>query len=139
MFEENPFPNIESYTVYLEPFLNTYYKEYQNILTVNREPTGPINAFVKRVHVPSLSPFTAFPSPLHPVDSCTYAFVRSSQGFTMKNNNPFLNEKDVPSLLGFLRTHGYSVDMETVKIMHKAGIQNSGNKRFICVFSTAQQ
>ena len=32
MFDENPFPEIESHTVYLEPFLNTYYKEYQNIL-----------------------------------------------------------------------------------------------------------
>ena len=138
MFEENPFPMIEAYTVYLEPFLNTYYKEYQNILTVDRAPAGPISTFVKRVNVPTLSPFTTFPSALHPVDNCIHAFVRNPNGFTMKNNNPFLNESDVPSLLGFLRNHGYSVDMETVKIMHKAGIQSSGSKRMICVFTGSQ-
>ena len=136
MFAETAFPTIDSYTVCLEPFLNTYYKEYQNILTVDREPTGAINNYVKRVHLSSLSPFETFPSALSPVESCIHAFVRNPNGFTLKNNNPFLNERDIPSLLGFLRTNGYTVDMETVKIMHKAGMQNSGSKRFICVFTS---
>ena len=135
MFEENPFPMINTYTVYLEPFLNTYYKEYQNILTVDREPAGVIKTFVKRVNAPHLSPFNTFPSALSHVDNYIYAFVRNFNGFTMKNNNPFLNERDIPSLLGFLRNNGYNVDIETVKIMHKAGIQSTGSKRMICVFN----
>jgi hypothetical protein len=131
MFEETPFPEIEVCTVYLEPFLNSYYKEYQNILTVNREPTGPMATYVKRINPPKLSPFM-FPSPFDsPFDNCVYAFVRNPHTFTLKNNNPFLNEKDVPSLLGFLKKNGYTVDMDTVKIMHKSGI----SKRFICSFS----
>ena len=135
MFSEIPFPEIETYTVYLEPFLNTYYKEYQNILTVDRTPRGAIGAYVKRVNAPVLSPFNTFPSPLSPVNNCLCAFVRNQNGFTMKNNNPFLNERDIPSLLAFLRTNGYSVDMETVKIMNKAGVQSTGDKRMICVFT----
>ena len=136
MFEETPFPEIEICTVYLEPFLNSYYKEYQNILVVDNMPVGVMANYVKRINPPKLSPFM-FPSPLDsPFDNCVYAFVRNPRGFTMKNNNPFLNEKDVPSLLGFLKTNGYTIDMETVKILHKAGIQNSGNKRFICSFSS---
>jgi hypothetical protein len=135
MFSETPFPEIETYTVHLEPFLNTYYKEYQNILTVDRTPGGVISQFVKRVNAPVLSPFNTFPSPLSPVNNCLCAFVRNPDGFTMKNNNPFLNERDIPSLLAFLRTHGYTVDMETVKIMHKAGIQSADSKRMIFVFT----
>ena len=138
MFSEIPFPEIETYTVYLEPFLNTYYKEYQNILTVDRTPGGAIGAYVKRVNAPVLSPFNTFPSPLSPVNNCLCAFVRNSNGFTMKNNNPFLNERDIPSLLAFLRTNGYTVDMETVKIMHKAGVQSTDSKRMICVFTKSE-
>jgi len=89
MFSETPFPEIETYTVHLEPFLNTYYKEYQNILTVDRTPGGVISQFVKRVNAPVLSPFNTFPSPLSPVNNCLCAFVRNPDGFTMKNNNPF--------------------------------------------------
>ena len=135
MFDENPFPEIESHTVYLEPFLNTYYKEYQNILTVDRAPSGAVGAYVKRVNAPTLSPFNTFPSALSPIDNCLHAFVRNPNGFTMKNNNPFLTERDIPSLLAFLGTNGYTVDMETVKIMHKAGVQSTGAKRMICVFA----
>lgn len=135
MFSEIPFPEIETYTVHLEPFLNTYYKEYQNILTVDRTPGGAIGAYVKRVNAPVLSPFNTFPSALSPVNNCLCAFVRNPNGFTMKNNNPFLNERDIPSLLSFLRIHGYSVDMETVKIMNKAGVQSDDSKRMICVFT----
>jgi len=131
MFEhETPFPEIQSYTVYLEPFLNTYYKDYQNILTVDRAPIGPIGSFVKRINVPPLSSFNTFT-----VDNCIHAFVRSPLSFTMKNNLPFLNERDIPSLLAFLKNNGYTVDMETVKIMHKAGLQTSGTKHFVCAFS----
>ena len=138
MFSETLFPEIETYTVYLEPFLNTYYKEYQNILTVDRTPGGAIGAYVKRVNAPVLSPFNTFPSALSPVNNCLCAFVRNPNGFTMKNNNPFLNERDIPSLLSFLRTNGYAVDMETVKIMHKAGVQSTGDKRMICVFTKTE-
>lgn len=132
MFDENPFPEIESYTVYSEPFLNSYYKDYQNILTVDYAPSGAVGAHVKRVNAPTLSPFNTFPSALSPIDNCINAFVRNVNGFTMKNNNPFLNERDIPSLLAFLRIHGYTVDMETVKIMHKAKV---GTKRMIFVFT----
>ena len=138
MFSDIPFTEIETYTVHLEPFLNTYYKEYQNILTVDRTPGGAIGAYVKRVNAPVLSPFNTFPSPLSPVNNCLCAFVRNSNGFTMKNNNPFLNERDIPSLLAFLRTNGYTVDMETVKIMHKAGVQSTDSKRMICVFTKSE-
>ena len=138
MFSEIPFPEIETYTVYLEPFLNTYYKEYQNILTVDRAPGGAIGAYLKRVNAPVLSPFNTFPSALSPVNNCLCAFVRNPNGFTMKNNNPFLNERDIPSLLSFLRTNGYSVDMETVKIMNKAGVQSTDSKRMICVFTKTE-
>lgn len=138
MFSEIPFPEIETYTVYLEPFLNTHYKEYQNILTVDRTPRGAISAYVKRVNAPVLSPFNTFPSALSQVNNCLCAFVRNPNGFTMKNNNPFLNERDIPSLLSFLRINGYTVDMDTVKIMHKAGIQSSDSKRLICVFTKSE-
>ena len=30
---DTPFPLVQSYVLYLEPFLNSYYKEYQNIIS----------------------------------------------------------------------------------------------------------
>lgn len=121
----------EIYTVSAEPFLNSYYKNYQTILTVDRMPVGPISAHVKRINSPKLSPFIS-----NPFDNCTFAFVRNPNSFSMKGANPFLTELDIPSLMGFLRANGYTIDMETVKIMHKAKIvQNSGAKRMIFVFT----
>lgn len=126
----------ENYTVSAEPFLNSYYKNYQTILTVDRMPVGPISAHVKRVNAPKLSPFIS-PSLFDgPFDNCTFAFVRNPNSFSMKGSSPFLTELDIPSLIGFLRANGYTIDMETVKIMHKAKIvQNSGAKRMIFVFT----
>ena len=129
------FPEIQIYTVSTEPFLNSYYKNYQTILTVDRMPSGPISTFVKRVNAPKLSPFISSPFDSS-FDNCTFAFVRNPNSFSMKVSNPFLTELDIPSLMGFLRANGYAIDMESVKIMHKAKIvQNSGAKRMIFVFT----
>jgi hypothetical protein len=50
---------------------------------------------------------------------------------------------DIPSIIGYLRTNGYSIDTETTKMMNKSrvligGVSDtrfSGDRKMICMFS----
>ena len=46
-----------TFVLYLEPFLNTYYQAYQNVITVNVVPCGPFSDLVSKISVSALSPF----------------------------------------------------------------------------------
>jgi hypothetical protein len=136
---EAPFeiPTVQSYVLYLEPFLNSYYKEYQNIITIDKVPVGPLLPFVKHVNQPKLSPFYTV-NPMDPIENCTFAVVRySNRGQSLKNSDYFLTEKDVPSLLAFVQTSGYTIDYNMTKLIQRAKISpsSSKSKTMICSFS----
>lgn len=137
---DTPFPLVQSYVLYLEPFLNSYYKEYQNIITIDKIPMGPLSPFVKHVNQPKLSPFHTV-NPMDPIENCTLAIVRypnhSGISSSLKNSNYFLTEKDVPSLLAFIQTSGYSIDYNMTKLIQRAKISvtSTKSKNMICSFS----
>jgi hypothetical protein len=131
------FPLVQSYVLYLEPFLNSYYKEYQNIITIDKVPVGPLSPYVKHVNQPKLSPFHTV-NPMDPIENCTFAIVRYPSGNnSLKNSNYFLTEKDVPSLLAFIQTSGYTIDYNMTKLIQRAKISpsSSKSKNMICSFS----
>jgi hypothetical protein len=43
---DSPFFQTISYTLYVEPYLNTYSKQYQNIITIDKKPVGPLAQLV---------------------------------------------------------------------------------------------
>lgn len=133
-------PLVQSYVLYLEPFLNSYYKEYQNIITIDKVPVGPLSPFVKHVNKPKLSPFYTV-NPMDPIETCMFAIVRypnnQQMSSSLKNSDYFLTEKDVPSILAFIQTSGYTIDYNMTKLIQRAKISpsSSNSKNMICSFT----
>ncbi len=66
----SPFQQISSYTLTIEPYLNTYSKQYKNIIVIDTVPLGPLSQLVSRFSTPRLSQFT------EPTNNCCKLAVR---------------------------------------------------------------
>ena len=123
MCDDSPFQQISSYTLTIEPYLNTYSKQYENIIVIDKMPVGPLGQLVSRFSSPRLSPFVD-----SIIDCCKFAIRRH---YTPLHKGDFLTANDVPSLLSYLSTNGYTINSEITKIVQKT---NYNNKHFVCVF-----
>jgi len=94
----------DTYTLSLATHLNTRDSCYEKIITVDREPNGPLSQHIKRLNPPPLSPFEVNTSCSTPC-RCVYAiksFVDSSR---------LLPPHEIPQLYSFLQSNGYSIDI----------------------------
>ena len=122
---------IESKTVSLfsQPYLDTYNQCYKNIVVVNLPPQGPLANLVVRVNFPPLSEFKQ-PGPCTPLKQCGLALVSLDGQF----NNGLMDVNEVPNLISFLVSNGYTVDTSITKMFNDSEISfnaNTGNK-LIC-------
>jgi hypothetical protein len=125
---DSPFFQTLSYTLSIEPYLNTYTKQYQNIITIDKMPLGPLAQLVSHYSSPHLSPFQRTEN-----NCCKYAIRRNYHKGACRDDY-FLTAEDIPSLLGYLTSNGYSIDSNTTKIVQKAGIGFT-NKKMVCIFT----
>ena len=138
---ESPFSSSSgSVVLYLEPVLNSYFKSYQNILTVSAMPSGPLKNMVSRIKFPKLSEFR---TPFSPFlnDSCTYVLGRYTRSVNMSNSDSFMYADDIPSVLSYLVANGYTIDTSLTTMLQKSEIRiggnngYSGNRRMVCMFT----
>ena len=113
-----------SYVLSIEPYLNTYSKQYQNIITIDKMPMGPLSQMVSRYTSPKLSQFQVSSNN----NCCKYAFMRMGGN----RENYFLTADDVPSLLGYITGIGYTIDTNITKIVQRANIGFT-NKKIVCI------
>jgi hypothetical protein len=155
---ESPFANFGSgsgntFVLYLEPILNPYWKTYQNVITLDRMPTGVLADMVYLVNLPKLSAFqeagvfstvSLGRSGLGLGGSCVHVLLRYPKScFNWKNMDIFMGADDIPSVLGYLRANGYVVDTELTKMMFKSRVEVggvsdrrfSGDRKVICFVS----
>jgi len=147
---ESPFKKQNSTIVmYLEPFLNSYTKNYQNIITLSDMPDGSLANMVTMISSPKLSQFQYLNNGINiNINNCIYVLLRypkqcCSGNGAIKHPDFFMGADDVPSIFGYLRTNGYSIDTETTKMMNKSrvligGVSDtrfSGDRKMICMFS----
>ena len=69
---ESPFSNHNTIVFYLEPVLNPIHKSYQQIITLDAIPQGPLSDMVSPINVPKLSTFQNFNTLAFP-QNCVYA------------------------------------------------------------------
>ena len=131
---ESPFASANSSVVlYLEPYLNTYFKTYQNIITLSAAPKGPLAQLVSTISSPKLSPFHGH----NPLSShnCTFVLLRyphsgGGSGATgrhsPKNPDYFMGADDIPSVFSYLQQNGYTIDTQLTKMMFKSKIDIGG-------------
>jgi|UniRef100_A0A6C0ITA4 hypothetical protein len=138
---ESPFAQSNTIVFYLEPILNSYHKSYQNIITVSSIPPGPLSELVASMSLPKLSPFqqiSTFASP----HNCVNVLLRyPNRRPSMKNTDSFMTTEDIPAVLSYLSTNGYTIEKDLSDIMQKANIgfggttpsRLSGNRKMICI------
>ncbi len=95
-----------SITLYLEPILDPFTKEYTNVITVDRYPgEGPLRDLVKQQRLPSLSEFK---TPI--TTKCKYIVT------ALGDRNCNLVKEDIPFLLTYLQKNGYTIETELTKL-----------------------
>ncbi len=139
---ESPFASTNNtFVLYLEPILNSFFQTYQNVITVSSMPSGPIADLVAPMPFDDLSPFQSGSKP-----NCTMVLLRYPKGgsvFSRKCRDYFMTAHDIPSVISYLRQNGYTIDTQLTNMIQKSAIafdENndhylSGNKKMICVCS----
>lgn len=146
---ESPFSTSNTIVFYLEPILNSYHKTYQNIITVSSIPPGPLSDLVASMSLPKLSPFQhvgTFTPPVTAPYNCVNVLLRYPKTLvnhrpSMKNIDSFMTMEDIPSVLSYLSSNGYTIEKDLSDIMQKANIgfggtsvnRMSGNRKMICI------
>jgi len=142
---ESPFDNHNSHCIlYLEPFLNTFHKTYQNIITLSSIPDGPLANMVTTISTSKLSPFQQLNAISSTPTNCTQVLLRypkaSSSTSSIKNTEYFMGADDIPSIFSYLQSNGYVVDAQLTKMLFKGDVvggqsqtRHSGNKKMICM------
>jgi hypothetical protein len=130
-----PIQQAKTVSLFSQPFLDTYNQCYKNIVVVNLQPQGPLADIVRFVKFPPLSEFKQ-PGPCSPLKQCGYALM-SLGGCNMgcgKFGEDLMVVDEVPNLISFLVSNGYTVDTSITKMFNQSEIRfdtNTGNK-LIC-------
>jgi len=125
-----------SFILYLEPVLNPYYQSYQNIITLNVIPPGPLSEMVTMINVPKLSPFqaaAAYASPFYTGENCIYVLLRYKRSKlggvgsgAFKNADSFMGADDIPAVFSYLKKKGYTIDTSLSKMMYQSRVEIGG-------------
>jgi hypothetical protein len=143
---ESPFAAANTtFTMYLEPIRMNFNKTYQNIITISTMPPGPLADMVKPMSFEKLSPFQQRGS-FYNGFGCTNVLLRYPKQYagamsSIKTGDYFMTTDDIPSVLSYLQTNGYTVDTNMTKLMFKSRVpmggvsesRLSGDRRMICM------
>jgi hypothetical protein len=146
--DESPFSSNSSFVMYLEPIYNSFLQTYQNVITFNCNPSGPLSKMVTQINFPKLSPFKQSGPNFHG-SPCVFTLLRypvckiGSGNSALKYNGALMGSDDIPSVFSYLQTHGYTIDTSTTTMLHNGpvnigGVSDhrfSGNRRMIAMVS----
>jgi hypothetical protein len=127
-----PIQSAKTVSLFSQPYLDTYNQCYKNIVVVNLKPQGPLGELVRFVKFPPLSEFKQ-PGPCSPLKDCGYA-IMSLDGCNAGCKSDLMVVDEVPNLISYLVSNGYSVDTSITKMFNDSDIRfdtNTGNK-LIC-------
>jgi len=127
-----PMQSAKTVSLFSQPYLDTYNQCYKNIVVVNLKPQGPLGDLVRFVKFPPLSEFKQ-PGPCSPLKDCGFAII-SLDGCNAGCNDNLMTVDEVPTLISFLVSNGYTVDTSITKMFNDSDIRfdtNTGNK-LIC-------
>jgi hypothetical protein len=126
-------------TLFSQPYLDRYNQCYKTIVTINLPPQGPLASLVRRVNFPPLSQFKQ-PGPCSRSQQCGLALtsICGMVGcYKNKNTDNLMVVDEVPNLLSFLLSNGYSVDTSITKMLNQSDITFDMNneKKIICLLT----
>jgi len=116
-----------TFVLYLEPILNTYFQSYQNVITISHIPDGPLRPLVYTINAAKLSPFQAQGSPFYNGNNCTHVILRyPANEFSWKNSDIFMGKDDIPAVFSFLLENGYHINTDLTRMLFDSRIDMGG-------------
>ena len=120
----------KTFSLYSQPYLDTYNQCYKNIVTINAIPKGPLASIVKRIQFPALSEFKDYGS-CNSTKKCGLALLSIDDTCFCKNDLMDVNE--VPNLISYLLSNGYTVDTNITKMLNQSDIRFQTNNANILI------
>ena len=147
---ESPFyPNgqIEngSFSLFLEPILDSYSQKYLQVITLSNIPPGPLASMVKMISLEKISQFVSSNNTtMNGLGmGCTYVLMRYSSNSNVKKESNYMFADDIPAVFSYLIRNGYTVDKGITKMMNGSrvliggvsDVRYSGDRKLICFAS----
>jgi len=122
---------LKTITLFSQPYLDTYNQCYKNIITLSSMPQGPLASIVRRVQFPILSEFKSYGySSCNTSKTCGLALISIANCA----KNDLMDVDEVPILMSFLLSNGYSIDTSITKMFNQSDIrfQTNNSNTLIC-------
>ena len=120
-------------SLFSQPYLDRINQCYKNIVTINLPPQGPLAELVRFIQFPKLSEFKQ-DAPCNKIKQCGYALMSLDGCSVNRCDDNLMTVDEVPTLISFLVSNGYTVDTSITKMFNQSEIRfdtNTGNK-LIC-------
>jgi hypothetical protein len=129
----DPMREAKTVSLFSQSYLDRINQCYKNIVTLNLPPQGPLAELVRFIQFPKLSEFKQ-DAPCNKIKQCGYALM-SLDGCSINScGDNLMTVDEVPTLISFLVSNGYTVDTSITKMFNQSEIRfdtNTGNK-LIC-------
>ena len=112
------------------PYYDSIKQEYQNILMLNKTPTGPLSSITRSVTLNKLSPFDTNTNTC-PRPKCVIGITSMNNMNNMNSHNKLMCIDDLPELFEYLLNNGYTIDTSITKILQKTTVKMWGE--LICM------
>ena len=111
------------YTLTTETYLDNC-NYYNNIITINKIPEGPLQKHIRKI---SFRPLSSF-QPSIGQNKCGLAIT------CLEDKNKLMSPDNIPDLFYFLYNNGYSIESNLTNMMSENRI-TLNTKKIICFFS----
>jgi hypothetical protein len=111
--------------------------EYNNIITINLFPKGPLGKIVRRIKMNKLSPFTDnYTNRYGNGCECQYGLLSlhclglgsgEYNGNMNGRGEHLMTANEIPNLFSFLLSNGYKIDTSLTKMMNTSNIKIDNN------------
>ena len=120
-------------TLFSQPYLDKVNQCYKNIITINLMPQGPLSQLVRRIQTPPLSEFKQL-GPCSRINDCVLALISLNNNNCEKNGSNLMVVDELPNLISFLFTNGYTIDTSLTKMFNTSDIrfQTENQNNLIC-------
>jgi len=121
--------------LFSQPYLDKYNQCYKNIVTINLIPQGPLAQIVRKMQFPPLSEFKQ-PGSCGRIKNCGLALLSlDSNNCHIKNGSNLMIVDEVPNLMSFLMSNGYTIDTSLTKMLNTSDIrfQTENANKLICL------
>ena len=125
-----------TFTITTQPYLDNNNQNnnqsYKNILMINVVPDGPLNAFVRRLQLPRLSPFQTRDD-CNQMKNCGLVLINPflNVNVSCKKGCNYMTPNEIPDLYSFLTSNGYQIDTQLTNMMNNSDVKLT-NSRIVC-------